>query len=107
LPPILVTRGSSLDPENSNAAKFIAQRSLANVAFKDLDTEGEYPFNRVGIVDAIDVLIVIGGQDGAKQLVEIAYALKKTLVPVSSFGGVADHAWNRLEMLIESVVGQQ
>jgi hypothetical protein len=107
LPPILVTRGSALDPENSNAAKFIAQRSLANIAFKDLDTDGEYPFNRVGIVEAIDVLIVIGGQDGAKQLVEIAYALKKTLVPISSFGGVAERVWNRLEMLIDSVAGDQ
>ena len=93
LPPILITQGSNLDPENRNVLKFDAQRRAATVLFKDLSTDGEYPFNRVGIVQEIDCLIVIGGQEGAKQLVEIAYAMNKTLVPIASFNGVGACAW--------------
>jgi predicted acylesterase/phospholipase RssA len=106
-PAILVTRGSTFDPENQNAMKFKSQRALTAVEFKDLESKGEYPFNRVGIVQQLDIVVIIGGADGAKQFVEIAYALKKTLVPVACFGGVAEKVWDRLESLVDNKVGNR
>lgn len=97
LPAVRVSYGSVTDTENRTALKFAPERQeFAGARFDDFNAEGDYPFNRVGIVRDVDVVVVIGGSDGAAQFVEISYALDKPIIPVPAFRGVAEMAWSKI-----------
>lgn len=105
LPVVKISYGSTSDPENRSAQKFARLRDDAHnkIEFEDFNAEGDYPFNRVNIVKNIDVVIVIGGQKGAKDVIEIAQALGKTIVPISSFEGTGARVWERLSADINRI----
>jgi hypothetical protein len=104
LPPAVVTYGTVSDPENKKGIKFVELRGrFPKLEVRDFNGEGEYPFNRVSIVREVDVVIVVGGEKGAKDMVEIAQALGKTIIPVACFGGVGERTWDRLRADIDRV----
>ena len=101
LPPIRVaTRiGKNLqDPELDVplGKKFKDHRQ--EVAIEDFHNPGAWPFNRVSIITQVDILLVVGGAEGARDFVVIASLLEKPIVPVNAFGGIAENAWERLEV---------
>ncbi len=102
---VLVSYGSESDPENRSKLKFPNDRQHQNVLVTDVDIAGEYPFNRVSALQRVDAMIVVGGEAGTKQLVEIAEALALPVVPVAAFGGVAEIALDRRRILFEQSVG--
>ncbi|WP_157650990.1 hypothetical protein, partial [Burkholderia ubonensis] len=61
----------------------------------------------MGIVKDIDVLVVVGGSEGAKQFTEIAYALEKPIVPIPAFGGIAERVWERVRLFYEKSLGSE
>jgi hypothetical protein len=74
----------------------------------DLNTDEDYPFNRVAIVkQAIDLVVVIGGAEGAKQFVEIASALNKAVLPLPEFDGTAGSVWERQKSAIRLIAKSQ
>lgn len=108
VPPLRISYGSKDDPENKEGIKFLDLRQqYADVPITDFNASGEYPFNRVAIIKQIDALIVIGGSDGTKQLIEIAASLDKPIIPISAFGQVAESAWNRMELDFRRVLQDQ
>jgi len=98
----LVSYGSSTDPENQDALKFSKLRDKhPAVTLRDVDIRGEYPFNRVAIVRQVDVVIALGGAEGARQLMEIADALDVPIVPFAAYGEVAKQVFDRRRLLLE------
>jgi len=107
-PSVRISYGSVTDPENrSNGLKFAGFRKrYPSLGVEDFNADGEYPFNRVRIVRDLDVVIVIGGEKGAKEIAEIAIALRKSVIPISSFGGVAERIWELQRRDFERVLGE-
>jgi nucleoside phosphorylase len=94
LPPVLLSFGSSNDPENQSAKKFENLRNqYSQLTFEDFKTVSDYPFNRVSAVRRVDAVVALGGDKGVQQLIEIADALGVPLVPIEAFGGVAERAY--------------
>lgn len=94
---ITVSFGDPADDEN-NPDKFRTEKEIATLKklkWIEVDTSGEYPFNRIGVVKTADAIIIIGGQEGTKYMASTAYALEKTLVPLYWWGGGV--IWSRLE----------
>ncbi len=107
-PPILVSYGNKDDPENNEGIKFHNLRQkYKDVLINDFNASADYPFNRVSIIKQIDALIVIGGSDGTKQLIEIATSLDKPIIPISAFGQVAERTWNSMELYFRRVLQNQ
>lgn len=107
-PPVRITYGDPKDPENSNAAQKFTEviREFPSVRTENVTGDGEYPFNRVAIIREVTAVIVIGGAESAKMIVEIANALGKTIIPISIFGGVGTVTWSQVKSAIQLVVGQ-
>ena len=49
----------------------------------------------------VDVVVVVGGEAGAKGIAEIAQALEKIIIPMPAFGGLSEPLWDKLRGLIE------
>jgi len=106
LPAIRVSYGTKTDTDNPSGIKFQNLRSrFTSVTFDDFRTKSEYPFNRFEIVGDADALVFIGGGISSKQLLEIAHALRKPIIPIEAFGGIAEEAWRQQRAYIEEVSG--
>lgn len=107
-PPLKITYGFDDDPENEDYEKFEELRAhYKNLRTEDLFTDDKYPFNRVAIVQELDALIVIGGFENTAHLVEIGSALKKTIIPVTAFGGTASSVWERTKSMLNFALQQR